>query len=457
MFSKPEGEAPKFMKRVAILLSILMMLAPCMTQAQTLASSAEDAIEKSDAASEAHARNEQTTQVSIKLEEGDRVTLRNRFGPIVVTGGSGDTLEATATEIKKGTVDYKFQLVSSNTKSRVMLMTYVITGAQASIEKKDPYKDKDKDKASASSTTRKPAEAGAPQPRAQGIGGGAGSGRTPSPPRPATGAQTPSPQELESLRGVGEIKLEVKLPRNAHVDLIDSRRYALGTINGAPAYVTNTRNDVSVTNMDTPVAVISSGDVQAAKVAGLEARTRASNVYVTGITGPVSIATVTGAIVVKDARGDVRAVSITGSISIECARGRTEASNTNGIITLTGIGGDLEATTTGGTITFTGAIRDGGRYRMRSMTGVVRMFIQREPPGFYASLSSYRGQIQSDFELKQELSSNTATSDLPQTERQPVRRMIGRYGEGDARITLDSFSGTVQLGRAQNEVWKKCP
>jgi hypothetical protein len=88
---------------------------------------------------------------------------------------------------------------------------------------------------------------------------------------------------------------------------------------------------------------------------------------------------------------------------------------------------------------------------------VVRMFIQREPPGFSASLSSYKGQIQSDFDLKQELSSNTATNDLPQTERQPVRRVIGRYGEGDARITLDSFSGPVQLSRAQNEVWKKCP
>jgi hypothetical protein len=255
---------------------------------------------------------------------------------------------------------------------------------------------------------------------------------------------------------VGDIKLEVRLPRNAHIELIDSRRYAL--INsGTPSYLTNTRNDVSVTNMDTPVSIISSGDVRATKIAGLEVRTRAGNVQVREVDGPVSITTVMGAITIRDAGADVRAISISGAISIECAKGRTEASTTNGIINLASIGGDLDATTTGGTITFIGVIRNDGRYRLKSMSGPVRMLIQREPPGFLTNLSSYKGQILVDFDLKTELSANTATSDLPSTQGQPVRRMMGRYGNGDARITLDSFSGTVQLGRAPSEVWKKCP
>jgi DUF4097 and DUF4098 domain-containing protein YvlB len=246
------------------------------------------------------------------------------------------------------------------------------------------------------------------------------------------------------------------LPRNAHIDLIDSRRYAVFTSSSTPTYLTNTRNDVSVTNIDTPVSIISSGEVLVAKVGAVEVKTRAGNVQVKDIAGPVSITTVTGAVIVRDANGDVRAVSISGPISIECARGRKEATTTNGIITLTGIGGDLDATTTGGTISFTGAIRDGGRYRLKSMSGLVRMLIQKEPPGFLSSLSSYKGQIQQDFEMKTELSANTATSDLPSTQGQPVRRMMGRYGDGNARITLDSFSGTVQLGRAPSQVWKKC-
>jgi DUF4097 and DUF4098 domain-containing protein YvlB len=211
-----------------------------------------------------------------------------------------------------------------------------------------------------------------------------------------------------------------------------------------------------VTNVGTPVSIISSGDVLATNIAGIEVRTRAGNVVVKDVDGPVTIITATGSVLVKDAGGDVRAVSISSPISIECAKGRIEASTTNGTITLTGIGGDLEAVTTGGAITFTGAIRDGGRYRMRSMSGQVRMLIQKDPPGFQANVSSYKGLISVEFPLKLELSANTATSDLPATEGQPVRRMSGRYGDADARITLDSFSGTVQLGRAPAEMFKRC-
>jgi hypothetical protein len=278
---------------------------------------------------------------------------------------------------------------------------------------------------------------------------------------PTRPAATPRPEVREvtsqdSLRGVGDLRLEVRLPRNAHIDLIDSRRFAVISASGTPSYLTNTRNDVSVTNIDTPVSIVSSGDVQATRVGGIEAKTRASNVFVREISGPVNITTVTGSVVVREAQGDVRAVSISGPISIECARGRAEAGTTNGSITLTAIGGDLEAITTGGTISFTGAIREGGRYRLKSISGIVRMFIQREPPGFLASLSSYKGQILLDFELKSELSASTATPDLPATQGQPVRRMTGRFGEGDTRITLDSFSGAVQLARAPSEVWKRC-
>ena len=287
-----------------------------------------------------------------------------------------------------------------------------------------------------------------PQAGAQGGRSTAQSSRTPRPSRP------PLPLR-DSLRGVGEIRLEVRLPRNTHIELIDSRRYAIIT-SGTPAYLTNTRNNVMVTNVDTPISIISSGDVQVSNVGGVEAKTRAGNVSVREIAGPVSITTVTGAIAVKDVDGDVRAVSISGPISIECARGRSEAGTTGGIITLTGIGGDVEAATTGGNITFTSAIRASGRYRLRSISGQVRMFIQRDAPGFIASAASYKGQILVDFPLKMELSANTATSDLPSTQGQPVRRMTGRYNEGDTRITLDSFSGTVQLASATSEALKKC-
>lgn len=461
------------MKRVAILLSILMTVAPSASLAQSASSSGQETGKKRTGVSggSVSVTTEETKQVSLKLEERDRLTLRNRFGPIVVTGTGGDTLEATATMIKQGTGVYRYKVSTVRMgPDRIMITTVVTTPGQALEEEKKDEKNKENKKsgvAQGSAAGSTPRVTPSPQPPP--------SKQTPAP-QPTTPAQrsaqdaarrpprqprTERPPEItlaqDALRGVGDIRLEVKLPRNAHVDLIDSRRYASGTTpTGVPLYLTNTRNDVQVSNMETPVSIVSSGEVKATKVSGLEARTRAGSVYARDIDGPVNIVTVTGVIVVENADGDVRAVSISGTINVDCARGRAEASTTTGAITILGVGGDLDVTTTGGNVTFTGAIRDGGRYRLKSMTGLVRMLIQKEPGGFLATLSSYKGQILLDFDLSRELSANTATPDLPSTQEQPVRRITGRYGNGDARITLDSFSGNVQLARASSELWKKC-
>lgn len=456
-----------FMKRVAILLSILVMVAPCSVLGQGSASTGQDANKKrAGAVTQTAMADDQPAKVSVKIAEGERVILRNRFGPIIVTGVGGETLEAAATVTRQGTSKIKLHLLATRpAQEKVMIATAVSIPGQAQ------GKGEGKGISSTSSSTSssragsgqqppmqaqqtapaQPQQPPQPRPGAQG-GRTERTPRAPRAPRPPRAEGTPAP---DTIRGVGEIRLEVKLPQNARIELIDSRRYAVIT-SGTPNYLTNSRNDVTITNVETPVSIISSGDVQASNVAGIEARTRAGNVTVRNIEGPVSITTVTGAIVVRDAGADVRAVSISGAISIECARGRIDATTANGIITLAGIGGDLEAVTTGGSISFTGAIRDGGRYRLKSMSGPVRMFIQKEPPGFQASVSSYKGQIAVDFPLKLELSANTATSDLPSTQGQPVRRMTGRYGDADARITLDSFSGMVQLARTPSEGLKKC-
>jgi hypothetical protein len=448
-----------------------MAVAPTLALAQSSSSSEQETVKKRTTVSTqgVSISSEETNHVSLKLEERERVTLRNRFGPIVVTGTGGDTLEATATMIKQGTGVYRYKVSTVRMgPDKIMVTTVVTAPGQAQKEEKE---EKNKESKAAGvaqgsgvgSTPKATQPAPLPQPQ------------TTTRPQPMTPAQraaqdaarrpprqprTERPEVVlaqDALRGVGDIRLEVKLPRNAHIDLIDSRRYASGTsATGVPLYLTNTRNDVQVTNMATPISVVSSGEVKAAKIGGLEARTRAGSVYARDIDGPVNIVTVTGVIVVENVDGDVRAVSISGTINVDCARGRAEATTATGGITIVGVGGDLEVTSTGGSITFTGAIRDGGRYRLKSMTGVVRMFIQKEPAGFLANLSSYKGQIILDFDLNRELSANTATPDLPSTQGQPVRRITGSYGTGDARITLDSFSGNVQLARASSELWKKC-
>jgi hypothetical protein len=454
------------MKRVAIMLSLLVAVAPCSAQAQTTITTRQEKSEKTksvvqQSTTASSSNNDQPKQVSIKLEEGNLITLRNRFGPIVVAGVGGDTLEASVACLKQGTADYKFKISTTRYGKEKIMIAVAVTPGVESAEKESRDKGVAQGKGGMGGVqgavgvaAGKAPGAQAPQPSqprtAQpGAQGGSDARTRTRPPKPET-AETTAPN---SLRGVGDLRLEVRLPRNAHIELIDSRRFAVIT-SGTPSYLTNTRNDVYVANIDSPISIISSGDIQVSKVGGLEARTRASNVSVKDVSGPINVSTVTGAVLVKDVDSDVRAVSISGPISIECAKGRVEATTTNGAITLMSIGGDVDATTTGGTIIFNGTIREGGRYRLKSISGIVHMFVQKEPPGFVASLSSYKGQILLGFDLKRELSSGGESSDLPPTQAQPIRRMTGRFGDGDTRIILDSFSGSVQLARASE--LKKC-
>jgi hypothetical protein len=60
---------------------------------------------------------------------------------------------------------------------------------------------------------------------------------------------------------------------------------------------------------------------------------------------------------------------------------------------------------------------------------------------------TYSGEVETEFRLK---------VDTP-LQRGPInRRIVGRYGEGQTQITLDSFSGGVRLAKGNNAQWKEC-
>src|SRR5262249_15572189 len=157
------------------------------------------------------------------------------------------------------------------------------------------------------------------------------------------------------------------------------------------------------------------------------------DVNVENVNGIVNVIVTSGNLSVRNAGSDVRAVSISGDTDIHCVKGRTEVNSASGSITLYGVAGDVDAVTVSGDVRFSGVIRTGGRYRLKSTSGEVNMAIQADAPGFAATLSSYTGGIETAFPLKLE----------PQINDKLTRRIIGRYGDGQTQITLDSFNGTV--------------
>ena len=66
--------------------------------------------------------------------------------------------------------------------------------------------------------------------------------------------------------------------------------------------------------------------------------------------------------------------------------------------------------------------------------------------GFTAVLSSYNGRIETDFKFQNGSPTSSKTN----------QRGTIRFGDGEARIELDSFDGKVRLSKIALEAIQKC-
>ncbi len=245
----------------------------------------------------------------------------------------------------------------------------------------------------------------------------------------------------------GEVILRVFVPRYAEIESIEIRR-----------------GDVDVSDIEGGVSIAShNGDVMATRTGSLKIGSRTGSVLardvngsfvgknfsgdiqVIGASGAVDISCFSGDILARNITGVVAVNSTSGDIQIDCAKDRVDVTAVSGTVTLTGIGGDVDANTTSGDVIFRGPIRASGRYRLKSLSGEVTMTVQSDAPGFTATLSTYSGEIETAFPLK-----------LDSPLQGPVnRRVIGRYGDGQAQIVLDSFSGAARI--IKGAAVKNCP
>lgn len=291
-------------------------------------------------------------------------------------------------------------------------------------------------------------------------------------------------------RGGGDLVLDVKLPRYAEVKMATVNRGEIevtgidGAVEahsgsgdmriskvGSVTAVTG-RGDIDLTQVAAEAsAVTGSGDIRGSSLGSLEARTQSGDVAVTTVPGQVTVTSfngdvsgadikgdfrakalhgdiqatrigglvvltaTTGSLTVRDAGRDVRATTAAGDIAVTCAKGQVNASTASGSLTMAAIDGNIEAKTASGNVDLRTVIRANGRYNVESLSGEVRMRIQDDPPGFTVMLSTYSGSLETEFPIE-----------LDQSVR-PSRRMSGRYRDGQARISLDTFSGTVKLAK----------
>jgi len=246
-----------------------------------------------------------------------------------------------------------------------------------------------------------------------------------------------------------DAKLEVKVPRYADVETLDGYRGDIEVADVDGATLINAGNgEVKIMRVGSLKVSRRSGDVTVREVKGdVTARSFNGDVVVDNVGGLVDVAATNGDLRVRNAAGDVRTNSATGDVEVRCAKGRADVASASGSITLIGVGGDVEASTASGDVIFRGQIRVAGNYRLKSISGAVSMTIQPDVAGFTATLSTYSGEIDTAFPLKVE----------SPVQGGPInRRITGTYGNGQAKLALDSFSGTVKIAKGTAAALKEC-
>jgi DUF4097 and DUF4098 domain-containing protein YvlB len=251
--------------------------------------------------------------------------------------------------------------------------------------------------------------------------------------------------DIEVRSVSGEAKLQT---RSGNVTVAGvSGRVNIQTLNGnvtadriGQLFVHTNSGDIKAAVVNGPATLdTNSGEVTATDVEGdLSAKVTSGDFKGENITGLVSLTIANGDVSAINIGGDIKVSSISSDINIKCAKANVDLGSVSGSITLAGIAGDVNAITTSGDISLSEAIRPEGHYKLKSVSGEVTILIQPDSPGFTATLSSYNGEIETDFPIE---------LDSP-LEHGPVnRRVIGHYGDSKADITLDTFSGTARLGK----------
>ncbi len=200
-------------------------------------------------------------------------------------------------------------------------------------------------------------------------------------------------------------------------------------------------------------------EIELPRKSRITARTINGGIRAEGVEGELDLHAANGAIEVKGAPEEAYLETMNAAIKFEGERSEVVAKTLNGEIELKGVSGEVEAHTVSGRIRVEGeqleradlrtmageieldsSLAKGARVNARSFSGPVKL---RLPEGTSArfDVQSYSGGIESDF-------SSRLAGDEPGhgfANRGPGRPFSFVVGEGDARISIESFSGGVEI------------
>lgn len=168
--------------------------------------------------------------------------------------------------------------------------------------------------------------------------------------------------------------------------------------------------------------------------------------------GQVTLRTSNGSIRAEGLRGEAELRTSNGRITVEGQSGSLKAHTSNGRIELSNIDGTVEAHTSNGQIRIDGGRLEGAG-RLRTSNGDVRLFAQLEKDAAYTVRTSNGSVILvlAEPDVTVDLATTNGGIDLHtevSTTRLGRNELVGRIGDGSARLEVRTSNGTISLSHA---------
>ena len=200
-------------------------------------------------------------------------------------------------------------------------------------------------------------------------------------------------------------------------------------------------------------------EVELPRKSRITARTVNGRIKAEGVEGELRLHAANGTIEVKGAPQEAYLETMNSAIKFEGDHSEVVAKTLNGEIELKGVSGEVEATTVSGRIRVEGDAIE--RAELRTMTGEIEL-ASSLARGARVSAKSYSGQVRlrlpEDTSARFEVQSFSGgvhsefASTLTDDEGDPGRwnhgpggRLSFVIGDGDARISIENFSGGVRI------------
>lgn len=174
--------------------------------------------------------------------------------------------------------------------------------------------------------------------------------------------------------------------------------------------------------------------------AELQIRNDSGDVFVEHVSGDMTFDTVAADVDLQEVAGYLVIKTISGSLVCKSCAGRIEVNSISGSFRLVQpISNNVRAKTYSGSIFFDGAFLPGGTYVMHSSSGLIEVRFS-ESDSFQLNAASMYGKVENEAVLKQP-SHNTQTAGPSKFKS----TFFGNLNQGDARVELSSFNGTIKI------------